>query len=572
MAHGGAPTPALPPRPPRSSGKDGGDRKDLGGEGRADPTGVPLARARRRRHRIRLALFLTLLLAGLTFTTVSLVHDVGRAGEHSIALLPFLLLVVALLIALGFEFVNGFHDTANAVATVIYTNSLPPSIAVMWSGLFNFLGVLLSSGAVAFSVVALLPVELILQVGSSAGFAMVFALLISAILWNAGTWWLGLPASSSHTLIGSIVGVGIANALMHGRDGTSGIDWEQVTSVGYSLLLSPVIGFGLAAALFIALKVCVRNPALYASPEPRTPPPWWIRGILILTCTGVSFAHGSNDGQKGMGLIMLILVGTVPIAYALNHAMPDAQVAQFAASAQRVQRSLAAHPPLSPTVSDIPAAAPARDVLTGFIRTEQFTPEVVPALSELTGEIGHDIASHGSFARVPATSVANVRNDMYIVSETIRLLERRQDTHDVRLAPDTERELRVFRGELDTATKYIPFWVKVSVAVALGLGTMVGWRRIVVTVGERIGKKHLTYAQGASAEVVAMMTIGAADMFGMPVSTTHVLSSGVAGTMTINGAGLQWDTIRNLLLAWVLTLPAAIVLAGGLYWGFRQLF
>lgn len=533
----------------------------------------PLARARRRRHRIRLAIFLALLLAGLIFTTVSLVRDVGRAGGHSIALLPFLLLVVALLIALGFEFVNGFHDTANAVATVIYTNSLPPSIAVMWSGLFNFLGVLLSSGAVAFSVVSLLPVELILQVGASAGFAMVFALLIAAIVWNGATWWLGLPASSSHTLVGSIVGVGIANALMHGRDGTSGIDWSQVTTVGYSLLLSPVLGFGLAAALFVTLKFCVRNPALYASPEPRKPPPWWIRGMLILTCTDVSFAHGSNDGQKGMGLIMLILVGTVPIAYALNHAMPDAQVAQFAASAQTAQRSLAAHPPLGTTpdtdASDATPHAPARDVLTRFVRTERFTPDVVPALSELTGDIGREAAEHGSFARMPAASVANVRNDMYIASETIRLLERQ---HDVHLQTDAVRDLKAFRGQLDEATKYIPFWVKVSVAVALGLGTMVGWRRIVVTVGEKIGKKHLTYAQGASAEVVAMLTIGAADMYGLPVSTTHVLSSGVAGTMTINGSGLQWDTIRNLLLAWVLTLPAAIVLAGSLYWGFRQLF
>ncbi len=394
--------------------------------------------------------------------------------------------------------------------------------------------------------------------------------------------------------------MGIANALMHGRDGTSGIDWSQVTTVGYSLLLSPVIGFGLAAALFIALKVCVRNPALYASPKPHTPPPWWIRGMLILTCTGVSFAHGSNDGQKGMGLIMLILVGTVPIAYALNHAMPETQVAQFADSAQRAQRALAAHPPLSEITGATHATgavgaadaadaadatgaaraagttdrtsshpAPARDVLTDFVRTERFTPEVVPALSELTGDIGREVAGHGSFARLPAESVANVRNDMYLASETIRLIERQRD---IPLQPDTARELRVFRGQLDAATKYIPFWVKVSVAVALGLGTMVGWRRIVVTVGERIGKKHLTYAQGASAEVVAMLTIGAADMYGLPVSTTHVLSSGVAGTMTINGSGLQWDTIRNLLLAWVLTLPAAIVLAGGLYWVFRQLF
>ncbi|MDP2146639.1 MAG: inorganic phosphate transporter, partial [Pseudomonas sp.] len=254
--------------------------------------------------------FFSVLAMGLLFTAYSLMRDMHELGTVVTTWTPFLLLGVALLIALGFEFVNGFHDTANAVATVIYTNSLPPQFAVVWSGFFNFLGVLLSSGAVAFAIIALLPVELILQVGSSAGFAMIFALLIAAILWNLGTWWLGLPASSSHTLIGSIIGVGVANALMHGRDGTSGVDWAQAIKIGYALLLSPLIGFGFAALLLLALRAFVKNRALYKAPKGNTPPPWWIRSLLIVTCTGVSFAHGSNDGQKGMGLIMLILVGT----------------------------------------------------------------------------------------------------------------------------------------------------------------------------------------------------------------------------------------------------------------------
>jgi PiT family inorganic phosphate transporter len=216
-----------------------------------------------------------------------------------------------LLIALGFEFVNGFHDTANAVATVIYTHSLPAEVAVLWSGFFNFLGVALSSGAVAFGIISLLPVELILQVGSSAGFAMVFALLIAAIIWNLGTWWLGLPASSSHTIIGSIIGVGVANALLRGRDGTSGVDWGKAIEIGEALLLSPIVGFVLSAVLLLIMKAVIKNPALYEAPKGNSPPPLWIRGLLVLTCTGVSFAHGSNDGQKGMGLIMLILIGTL---------------------------------------------------------------------------------------------------------------------------------------------------------------------------------------------------------------------------------------------------------------------
>ncbi|WP_223519463.1 inorganic phosphate transporter [Pseudomonas sp. GL-B-19] len=509
-----------------------------------------------------LVIFFGVLAIGLLFTAYSLMRDVKEIGTVVTTWTPYLLLGVALLIALGFEFVNGFHDTANAVATVIYTNSMPPNFAVAWSGFFNFLGVLLSSGAVAFGIIALLPVELILQVGSSAGFAMIFALLIAAILWNLGTWWLGLPASSSHTLIGSIIGVGVANALMHGRDGTSGVDWAQATKIGYALLLSPLVGFGFAALLLLALRAFVKNRSLYKAPEGNTPPPWWIRGMLIVTCTGVSFAHGSNDGQKGMGLIMLILVGTLPMAYALNRAMPADQALQFAAVAEVTQQAL---------VKAVPQLAPAdpRPVLSDYVRSKEATPQLVPALAALTGSIGAQVKGYGSLSQVPAEAVGNVRNDMYLTSETIRLMDKNKVGN---FDADTSAKLQLFKQQIDNSTRFIPLWVKIAVAIALGLGTMVGWKRIVVTVGEKIGKSHLTYAQGASAETVAMLTIGAADMFGLPVSTTHVLSSGVAGTMVANGGGLQMTTIRNLLMAWVLTLPAAILLSGSLYWLFTQLF
>jgi PiT family inorganic phosphate transporter len=506
--------------------------------------------------------FIALLAVGVGYTAWSLVSDISDSGEVATTYLPFLLLGVALLIALGFEFVNGFHDTANAVATVIYTNSLQPHVAVVWSGLFNFLGVLVSSGAVAFGIISLLPVELILQVGSSAGFAMVFALLIAAIVWNLGTWWLGLPASSSHTLIGSIIGVGVANAMMHGRDGTSGVDWAQATKIGYSLLLSPLIGFICAALLLLALRALVKNRGLYEAPKGSAPPPWWIRLMLVLTCTGVSFSHGSNDGQKGMGLIMLILVGTVPISYALNRSMPADETVRFAAIAHVTQESLA-----KAGGPDVPADP--RATLSTYVRTHTLAPDVVPALAAVTGRIGQQVQEHETLAKVPAAAVANVRNDMYLASEAIRFLDKDKS---VVLDADTRANLTAFRAEIDRATKFIPLWVKVAVAIALGLGTMVGWKRIVVTVGEKIGKSHLTYAQGASAEVVAMLTIGAADSFGLPVSTTHVLSSGVAGTMAANRSGLQMSTIRNLVMAWVLTLPAAMLLSGGLYFILAHLF
>jgi len=506
--------------------------------------------------------FLGLLALGLFYTAYSLYQDVSDTGVKTTTLLAYVLLALALLIALGFEFVNGFHDTANAVATVIYTHSLPPNFAVIWSGMFNFLGVLLSSGAVAFGIIALLPVELILQVGSGAGFAMVFALLIAAIIWNLGTWWLGLPASSSHTLIGSIIGVGVANALMHGRDGTSGVDWASASKVGYSLLLSPLVGFFAAALLLLTLKVLVKNKDLYEAPKGNKPPPMWIRGLLVLTCTGVSFAHGSNDGQKGMGLIMLILIGTVPIAYALNRAMPLEKMAPFVAMAQATQQAL---------MKDASAAPPAdsRATLSEYVRTRQLNPEVVPALAAIAGDISTQVKQHGSLAKLPVEAVPNVRNDMYLASESIRFLEKNAG---LKLSDESKAHLKTLKRQLDDATKFIPLWVKVSVAIALGLGTMVGWKRIVVTVGEKIGKTHLTYGQGASAELVAMCTIGVADHFGLPVSTTQVLSSGVAGTMAANRSGLQMSTIRNLATAWVLTLPAALVLSGSLYWIFSHVF
>jgi len=501
-------------------------------------------------------IFLFIIAAGLCFTAWSIYQDIHQSGAPVTTFLPFVLLAIALLIALGFEFVNGFHDTANAVATVIYTHSLPPHVAVLWSGLFNFLGVMVSTGAVAFGIVSLLPVELILQVGSSAGFAMVFALLIAAIVWNLATWWRGLPASSSHTLIGSIIGVGVANALMRGRDGTSGVDWGKATEIGYSLLLSPVVGFVSAASLLLLMKFIIRMPQLYKEPKDNAPPPWWIRGLLILTCTGVSFAHGSNDGQKGMGLIMLILIGTVPTSYALNRALPNQYIGGF------IQASQNASAVVKQKSSGYQVLGDPRPLVANYISRHDLNEGTYPALSKLIEEISEQIREYDTIAQIPFAAVGNTRNDIYLASEAIRFLEKDKNSE---LSDAEKKALKTYKTEIDKATKFIPTWVKIAVAVALGLGTMIGWKRIVVTVGEKIGKEHLTYGQGASAELVAMSTIAAADMYGLPVSTTHVLSSGVAGTMAANGSGVQMDTIKSLLLAWVLTLPCAIILSGSLY-------
>jgi PiT family inorganic phosphate transporter len=610
--------------------------------------------------RMGIVLFLLALAGGLWYIGFHVALDLDSVTITSIW--PYLLLGLALVIALGFEFVNGFHDTANAVATVIYTHSLEPTIAVVLSGICNLIGVLVSSGTVAFAVITLLPVELILQVSSGAGFAMVFALLIAAIVWNLSTWWFGLPASSSHTMVGSIIGVGIANQLMHARSGTSGLDWEQATKVLKALLISPVVGFLFAGLLVLLAKgltdtdwarrmagiyqanyrkpvwamlrilvagvigcsllslmawlfsifgiakwlpilaiekwnapfgllftllsvglvihltlaavagfVLKNGEILFESPKHNQPPPWPIRALMVLTCTGVSFFHGSNDGQKGMGLIMLILIGTVPTAYALNHAVTASDVQEFIAASDKAGRILDQYVDKNGVLGE-----DARGEVTDYIRTKQMQPDTILALRELVEDLNHEVALYKVFKSVPAQDQANVRNDMYVAGEAIRLMQK----NDLNLVKEGKppvfsraesTALATYKTKVDKATRFIPDWVKVAVALALGLGTMVGWKRVVVTVGEKIGKEHLTYAQGASAGLVAMGTIFAADTWGLPVSTTHILSSGVAGTMTANGSGLRFATVRNIAAGWVFTLPAAALLSGMLYWLFRAI-
>jgi PiT family inorganic phosphate transporter len=507
------------------------------------------------------AVFVVMLVAGIGYIATHLGADLSVV--HNASVFPFILLGIALFIALGFEFVNGFHDTANAVATVIYTHSLEPHIAVVYSGIMNFIGVLLSSGAVAYSIVNLLPVELILKVSSGSGFAMVFALLIAAILWNLATWWRGLPASSSHTMIGSVIGVGIAYSIMKGHNGISGIDMAQVKKVFTALLVSPVVGFVMASLLFLLFKLLARDPRLYKAPEGTAPPPFYIRCLLILTCGGVSYFHGSNDGQKGMGLIMLILVGTVPTAYALNHTVSAKEVQTFAAVSTQVAGALSNYSSPSAVVGDSEAT------IQTFLSTKKYDPSVMLALQQEVTDIRNEATAYGSLGGVPAEMQANVRNQMYLTSAAITLLPK--STGAPKLAAADADILKNYNKFLDKSTKFIPTWVKVAVALALGLGTMIGWKRIVVTVGEKIGKTHLTYAQGAAAEITAMITIGLADGYGLPVSTTHVLSSGVAGTMAANKSGLQMSTIRDIALAWIFTLPAAALLSGCLFFLFNMM-
>ena len=506
--------------------------------------------------------FLTIIVSTLIYIGFQLSADLSHVP--ALSMYSVILLATALFIALGCEFVNGFHDTANAVATVIYTNALSAPVAVMWAGFCNFLGVMVASGAVAYGIIALLPVELIMNVGSGAGFAMVFAMLIAAIVWNLGTWFFGIPASSSHTLIGSILGVGIMNYLLNSGAGASGVDMEQVMKVGKALLFSPLIGFAFAAILFFLVKkIFKKQMELFQPPEGNKPPPPLIRAILIFTCTGVSFAHGSNDGQKGMGLIMLILIGIVPLAYSLNKELDQNHIQSFQQlSTQTADVIYAQH-------VDMPDEK-ARQIITSYIQTKEITPEVVPALASLTDHLGERVGQYGNLKDVPEAEVAEMRNDMYLSTTSFKRLDKANALPE--MSEEQIKVVKSYRSHLDSFLQYIPTWVKVAVALALGLGTMVGWKRIVVTVGERIGKQHMTYGQGMSAELVAMSTIAAADGLGMPVSTTHVLNSAVAGTMVANKSGLNFQMVRTILSAWIFTLPATICLSGSLFWLFLKVF
>ncbi|MCY2936721.1 MAG: inorganic phosphate transporter [Planctomycetota bacterium] len=439
--------------------------------------------------------------------------------------ITLLFLLLALIVAFGFEFINGFHDTANAVTTVIYTNSLKPMTAVLFSGFCNFLGVLLGGTAVAFSIVNLLPVDVLIDESSGKALVMVISLLLAGVIWNLATWSIGLPVSSSHTLIGSILGVGLANSLLT-KGNLSGVNWSKSVDVGLSLLISPVIGFALSFMTLLAMKFLIRDEKLFTPPEGHHKPPGWIRRILIATCGAVSFAHGSNDGQKGMGLILLVLIGFMPAYYALDLNNPGKAI-DVKAGAEFILQNLPKH---------------------------HFDQN--PRLKTELDQIAAQLANKSNFSEIP-------ENQRWILRQSI--FESRQIIQKLNLEPELTSRLSGPLRNFSQALEYVPFWVVIGVALALGIGTTIGYERIVITIAEKIGKSHLTYGQGASAELVAALTIAAADLLHMPVSTTQVLSSGIAGTMVANKSGVQPATLKRIGLAWLLTLPASVSLAAGLF-------
>lgn len=460
-----------------------------------------------------------------------------------------LILLACLIAAFSFEFINGFHDTANAVASVIYTNSLKPQIAVIWSGIWNFIGVYIGGIAVAIGIINLLPISILIDNNVSHNVAMILALMFTAIIWNLGTWYLGLPCSSSHTLIGSIFGVGIGYGLLH-DDIIVALNWHKVKDAGLSLLISPFIGFALTLILVLILKKYLKKNELFDEPKKKKAPPMWIRSILVLTCTSVSFTHGSNDGQKGIGLVMIILISIAPLRFALNH--------------ERNPQLL---------LNDVNKT----EIIFNKVDVNKLSLEdkySIAFIKENIDSIQYRLAGINSFSQLSREDNFGVRKGILLLSKEFnKVMTPKADEIGIRqlITKDERRNLTTFVEDTKSYTEYAPWWVILMISVALGLGTMIGWKRIVVTIGEKIGKDKLSYAQGASANLITAVTIELSSLLGLPVSTTHVLSSGIAGSMVAKKGfkNLRMKTVRNIALAWLITLPATILLSGCLFLLFR---
>ncbi len=483
-----------------------------------------------------------------------------------------LLLLLALAFVLFYEAINGFHDTANAVATVIYTRAMRSQLAVVMAAVFNFFGVLLGGLSVAYAIVHMLPTDLLLNMGSSHGLAMVFSMLLAAIIWNLGTWYFGLPASSSHTLIGAIIGIGLTNALMTGTSVVDALNIPKVIGIFASLIVSPIVGLVVAGGLIFLLrrywsgtKKRARihlTPAEREKKDGKKKPPFWTRIALILSAIGVAFSHGANDGQKGIGLIMLVLIGVAPAGFMLNMNASGYDISRTRDAVVNLQTYYQSHSAALTHVIDLshPVIPAPENVIPSTGNKPDFHCDTSRAMIAID-RVQVLLNNVKSYDELAADDRARARRLLMCIADTLDRVVKLPETPS-----DDKRLLNNLRSDLLYTVEYAPLWIIVAVALALSLGTMVGWKRVAVTIGEKIGRKGMTYAQGVSAQVTAAMSIGIASYTGMPVSTTHVLSSAVAGTMIVDGGGVQGKTVKSILLAWVFTLPVSMLLSGVLYW------
>lgn len=451
------------------------------------------------------------------------------------------MLVVCLVMVLAFEASNGFHDSSNAVATVIYTRSLEPVQAVVLSGLMNLVGVLVGGISVAYALVEILPPDVLTPPDGAPAVPMLVSIFASALFWNVLTWAFAVPNSSSHCIIGALIGVACADALIHSRNVGRSVDWQQIATVLKGLAVSPLLGFLIAGGLYLALRLVVRHGHLLVPPGQGERPIWWLRALLVTTCTTVSFAHGTNDGQKSIGLIMLTIIGLLPATYALN-------------------------PNAAPQLSALPSHAAQAQPLIAAYGNDQKNRAVAAAqaLEHAEPQLAREVAE--LHARGPArdgerVTRSKLRGDVYDVAAQLKYVSERRDVPD-----GARHEASTLVSSVSQPVEYAPWWVRVLSAICLGAGTMVGYRRVVRTLGERLGRQQMTPGQGACAELVGSLLIGTAGFTGLPVSTTHIITSGIAGTMAASGQGVRGGMITRIVLTWVVTLPVTAALSGVLFY------
>lgn len=514
-----------------------------------------------------------------------------------------IMLMIALFFVFIYEAINGFHDTANSVVTVIYTYALPSHSAVIMSGVFNFLGVILSGLSVAYTIIHLLPLYLLTNTSAHHILAMIFSILFAAILWNLGTWYLGLPTSSSHTLIGTLIGIGLTHAIITQCPITQGLNISKLINIFASLIISPIIGLILAKIIIILLYRYWNNnkkyenihitPTEQAKKIGKRQPSLWIRSILITSAAGVSFSHGANDGQKGIGLIMLLLIGVAPASFMLNmnsstHIISHTKNAINNFHAYYIQHYNDIHNIVPSEITSIPVSTALHQLQI-----------IVPSFPEKIHIINNDntINFNEKILSLDTTTkrkkfFCDLSLTLIMIQDTALLLDNlnsytqlninqrsqlRQlliciiDVLDQIIAlPEISYKNKNFiahlKKNLINTVEYAPTWIILGVALSLSLGTIIGWKRVAITIGEKIGKKEMTYAQGLSAQLTTAISISAASYAGMPVSTTHVLSASLTGSMLMHGWGVQKKIIKNILITWILTMPISIILSSSFYW------
>ncbi|URJ28140.1 inorganic phosphate transporter [Candidatus Blochmannia vicinus (nom. nud.)] len=515
-----------------------------------------------------------------------------------------IMLILALILVFIYEAINGFHDTANSVVTVIYTCALRSHSAVLMSGIFNFLGVILSGLSVAYTIIHLLPTYFFTNTNPNHILAMIFSMLFAAILWNLGTWYLRLPTSSSHTLIGTLIGIGLVHAIITDCPMMQGLNIPQLINIFLSLIISPIIGVTLARIMMLILCRYWNNgkkhkdihitPTQQTEEYGRSQPSLWTRVVLILSAAGVSFSHGANDGQKGIGLIMLLLIGVAPASFMLNMNASSYDISRTRNAVNNFYEYYTQHYnnfktivpseitsiPISIALNQLKVIVPSiTDTTQTFIKNNNITYFnqylSSPDTEIQVKKIFHDLSLTLTIIHNASLLLENLDNyaelNIEQRSQMRQLLIYIVDILDQIVAlPETSHNNRNFLNHLKehllNTIEYAPTWIILAVALSLSLGTIIGWKRVAITIGEKIGKKEMTYAQGLSAQLTTAISIGTASYAGMPVSTTHVLSSSITGSMLMRGWGVQRKTIKNILITWSLTLPVSIILSGSFYW------